>query len=320
MKFVIICPDVATGGTECLHQLGHAISAAGFSVALHYFNEGPGCVARNSFSFFGLDVIEKVDDCRNQIIIFPENLTKLTVNYKVSTKCIFWLSVDNFFPRKGISRFRDFVGVFNLRNKRRSICALRTFLHISQSEYASEFLLKNGIKSSYVGDFLNDDFFYTANKNLEVGLTRLDQVCFNPAKGKRYIDYLIKNNPTIRFIPIVGMTRDEVVATLAQSKMYLDLGLHPGKDRIPREAAVMGCCVATSRFGSAGNRFDVPIPDEYKFNVSKRALDSIPVTLDGVFCNFEVESKRFDDYRAKIRGEKEKFYADVTAWLNSGII
>jgi len=39
MKIFIVCPDTVTGGTECLHQLGHAINVAGGSISMFYHNE-----------------------------------------------------------------------------------------------------------------------------------------------------------------------------------------------------------------------------------------------------------------------------------------
>ena len=37
-------------------------------------------------------------------------------------------------------------------------------------------------------------------------------------------------------------------------------------NRIPREAAMCGCCVITNRNGSAANNVDVQIADKYKFD------------------------------------------------------
>jgi len=48
--------------------------------------------------------------------------------------------------------------------------------------------------------------------------------------------------------------------------MYIDFGTHPGKDRIPREAALRNCIVLTNRNGAADNNVDVPIPNEYKIH------------------------------------------------------
>ena len=47
------------------------------------------------------------------------------------------------------------------------------------------------------------------------------------------------------------MTPEQVVDLMSESKVYIDFGNHPGKDRIPREAVINGCCVITGVRGSA---------------------------------------------------------------------
>ena len=317
MKIFIVCPDTVTGGTECLHQLGDAINVAGGSVSMFYHNETKEQKAKLSFKRFNLDVVDYIEDSRSNLIIFPENLTKFTKFYPESKKCIFWLSVDNFYPRKGVSVIRDFIAKYNLRNKRLNISDTKGFSHLSQSHYSTLFLKRHDITSCFIGDFLNDDFFIEADKAITCDVFKRDQLCFNPAKGKKYIDYLSSTFPDLEFVPIVNMSRSEVIRTLSESKMYLDLGFHPGKDRIPREAAILGCCVATSRFGSARNQVDVPIPESYKFDVDIHSLNRIPELVKKVFREFENESPRFDSYRQAIRQEKDDFYYRVDGWLSS---
>ena len=113
------------------------------------------------------------------------------------------------------------------------------------------------------------------------------------------------------------MTRDQVFQTLLESKMYLDLGLHPGRDKIPREAALLGCCIATSRFGSANNNVDVPIPDNYKFNIHKKSLNNVPILIKNVFDNYEKEITNFYNYREIIKNEKQEFDKIISLWINN---
>ena len=70
------------------------------------------------------------------------------------------------------------------------------------------------------------------------------------------------------------MTEREVEDCLSQAKVYIDFGGHPGKDRIPREAALCGCCVVTGRRGAAGNDVEVPINQSYKLVRCKMKLNS----------------------------------------------
>ena len=263
-----------------------------------------------------MQVENNIKDSKDCLVIFPENLTKYSQRFPKSAKSIFWLSVDNFYPIKGVSFIRDIFAKYNIRNKRLNFKQIKNFTHLSQSFYSTSFLKKYGMESILIGDYLNDDFFKEADKAILENNVKLDQVCYNPAKGKKYLDYLIKKNIDINFIPIVNMTRHEVIKTLSQSKMYLDLGLHPGKDRIPREAAILGACIATSKFGSAKNNFDVPIPDYYKFDIDTNSLKKIPPLIKRVFRDYSNESLKFDSYRQKIRNEKNDFMSNCKSWLN----
>ena len=42
----------------------------------------------------------------------------------------------------------------------------------------------------------------------------------------------------LRWVPLIGMTTEEMRSCMSKSKVYIDFGNHPGKDRIPREAAI----------------------------------------------------------------------------------
>jgi hypothetical protein len=314
MKIYIVCTDNVTGGTECLHQLGSAIQHQGFQIYMHILNESSKSSTRQSFKEFNLEYVEHIPDTIESYIIFPENSTILSKAYKKAYKIIFWLSVDNFFPKKGTSKIRDFVARYNLRRKRLCLSEMKNFIHLSQSYYSTSFLNKHNLNSHLIGDYLNDDFFLNAENAIKENI-KLNQVCYNPAKGKKYVDYLINKFPEIKFIPIVDMSREEVIKTLARSKIYLDLGLHPGKDRIPREATILGACIATSRFGSARNTIDVPIPDTYKFDVNKTSLNKIPILIQKVFNNHELEFKKFTTYKNIIKNEKKYFNERVAIWL-----
>ena len=92
----------------------------------------------------------------------------------------------------------------------------------------------------------------------------------------------------------------------------MDFGNHPGKDRIPREAAISGCCVITGRQGAAAFYEDVPIPDRYKFDDLKDIdVESVKACILDIFQNYDERIKDFEEYRNMIRGEKEKFIMDA---------
>jgi hypothetical protein len=115
----------------------------------------------------------------------------------------------------------------------------------------------------------------------------------------------------IKFVPISNMTRGEVIKTLLRAKVYIDFGHFPGPERIPKEAAILGCCVITGKRGSAAFFEDVPIPDEYKFEDREENIPKIIEKIRDCFENFEERYKDFDNYRQVIKNEPQKFVEDL---------
>ncbi len=95
-----------------------------------------------------------------------------------------------------------------------------------------------------------------------------NSVAYNPAKGKAYICGSPAMTPGISWHPLHGMTPDQVEALLRRVEVYIDLGHHPGKDRIPREAALAGCVVVVGARGSAAFPEDVPVQHEVRIEVN----------------------------------------------------
>ncbi len=133
---------------------------------------------------------------------------------------------------------------------------------------------------------------------------------YNPRKGYEVTSKLISRYSDITWIPLQGFTRDGMAERMRTAKVYIDFGYHPGKDRIPREAAMCGCCVITNRQGSARNDIDVPILPEFKFDIPYK-MDEIHDCILRCFNDFENQTKKFDSYRIWIADEKSRFDAEV---------
>ena len=102
-----------------------------------------------------------------------------------------------------------------------------------------------------------------------------------------------------------------MIAYMHLAKGDIDFGNHPGKDRIPREAAICGCCVITNREGSAAYWQDVPILDQYKFSDIKQQHTQIVELIKDICLNYDKHIDNFKEYRAYIGEERERFTADV---------
>ena len=74
--------------------------------------------------------------------------------------------------------------------------------------------------------------------------------------------------PEYEFKALAKMSSNQIKNYYSTSKIFMDLGIHPGRERMPREAAVMGCILIVAK-GSLNN-FDVPINDLYKIDLIKK--------------------------------------------------
>lgn len=107
------------------------------------------------------------------------------------------------------------------------------------------------------------------------------------------------------------MAEKQMILNMQLAKIYIDFGHHPGMDRIPREAALCGCCIVTNRDGSVAYSEDVPIDDEYKFENVTEQIDEIAALLESICENYNMHSTKFDDYRVFINAQKDQFKEDV---------
>lgn len=317
-KIYLVCPaNFATGGTEGIHQLAFKLQKLGFPrVFLFYLNTTQDNPVHPQFEKYQIKYITKIDDEIDHLLIVPEIHTSLLYKYKHLQKAIWWLSVDNFLISKRLNS-SIYYKIKSLIIKRKLILPKRLFSfrekatekihHFYQSEFAREFLIKNGVDQRLwsLSDYLNLSFKERKFSESK----RKNQIVYNPKKGIEFTQKLISLRPDWSWVPIENMSPEEVGDLLGESKVYIDFGNHPGKDRLPREAAVSGCCIVTGRQGSAGNSIDIPIADKYKFDEKHTSFESILSQIDHLLKNYSEAILDFDTYRSKIR-EDEKIFED----------
>jgi len=255
-----------------------------------------------------------IDDERN-ILIVPERHTNLLVQYKKIRKAIWWLSVNNYqlFGKTGfVNGIKNLMypyfisGVSHFRFGRFS----KDVRHIVQSRYADWYIRKMCKRIPlYISDYLNDVFIERSPTSF-TSSNRTNTVLYNPKKGFETVQELIKRSPEIDWRPLSGLTPEGVQYLMSTAKLYVDFGSHPGKDRIPREAAIQGCCVITGKQGSAAFKEDVPIPEEYKFDSNTTAADIVS-KINHVLNEYDSCIEDFSFYREVIRNEKEIFISSV---------
>ncbi len=318
-KIFIVCPaNTATGGPLLLHQLAYKFIQKGISTFMFYF-ETENCDMNNPvhqfYKKFDIPYISNIDDNKNNLIILPEILPEYIFKYNKINKVIWWLSVDNYLvthTRKPSFSTKRFLGL-----KKEDYYTFQKkplHHHWAQSEYAIEFLKSKNIKHiEYLSDYL-DSVFLEEVSSLAIDEEKKENIIvYNPKKGFEITKKLIDFTPQLKWIAIENMTPNEVKELLFKSKIYVDFGNHPGKDRIPREAAVCGCIVITNRQGSANYFKDVSISDEYKFNNILDEKDNFRKLAEDIFKNYTNHIENFKSYRARINKEEEKFDIDINS-------
>jgi hypothetical protein len=314
-KIYVVCPgNVATGGPELLHQLVFELNKMGLNGYMFYYKKTQENPIHDEYLKYNNNYVESIDDNEDNILIVPEINTDIIYNYKNIQKVVWWLSIDNYYKKftsdivwkKLIKKLLCLFGYLRVND----IFKENQLTHFVQSEYARKYLMGKKVKKIYfLGDYLNEYFIKKQTENINIKKQNI--VIYNPKKGIGFTKKIIGYTDDIKFVPIENMTREEVAMLLLSAKVYIDFGNHPGKDRIPREAAISGCCVITSRKGSAKYYDDVAINDDFKFEDNDENISIIIDKIKDCLINYEQNIKKFDIYRDKIVHEQENFIKDI---------
>lgn len=338
--YVMMPSKNATGGIELLHQLIYRLRTdLNIDAYLYWPYDPASYYVAQVYLKYKNPIVYSVEDAPSNFLIYPEayGILPYVVKNKRIKKIMWWLSVDNFYVSmlvrtEPIYFFQGFVNAISkylykkpiydipmsiqqripqLTNSLRENRMVRqTDYHLCQSYYAHRFLTNAGVSDEtiyYLSDYLDEDFL-----NIKTSESHKENiVAYNPAKGYMFTKQIIKSGSGITFVPLVNMSRKQVIDTLQSAKVYIDFGHHPGKDRIPREAAILGCCVITGKRGSAAIYQDVSIPCEYKYDDKEEYTLSIIHKIKDCLGNYQERYTDFEHYRRVIKEELSKFITDL---------
>jgi len=311
-KIFIICPpSKATGGPEALHQLGHVLLSLGFNVKMLYskYKRNP---VHPFYKDYNVPYTYKITDNADNIVIIPESMTNWIARYPLSEKKIWWLSLD-FYEILMNSREKKKNWIRKLfvpfKHTEYRFEPNKTITHWYQSQRVKEYLLTKKLDNeiAYLCDYVTELFF----DNLPETFTKENIITYNPKKGLDKIEKYITLLPQYKWIPLSGMSREEMRDTLRKAKLHIDFGYFPGRDKIPREALVSGVCLLTGREGTAGFREDLGIPEKYKLHSNDMQTEKISELINNVMNNYEEVFKEFIDFRTFVMNEKENIIASV---------
>jgi hypothetical protein len=296
-----------------MHYLVHTLRELGQNAFIVYLPVEKIFEPPEAYTKFNTPV-GQYDDSDGTLIIFPEVNPMLALSVRYAVAAIWWLSLDNFLERRHTSLLRDKIRYIKKALKRQrpffGIKSLKSLVHFTQSDYSGKYLESKGLEAIPFYEPINDQFL---TNSIGSGFdSRIDEVLYNPAKGKKITEILIKNFPDIVFTPLKGFNREQLSNKLFTAKIYIDFGHHPGRDRMPREAAMHGCCIITGRLGAAQNDIDLPIQSKYKLDSTKiDFLEKFGDLVNNIFTNFPKHSSAFDEYRDLIKNEPQRFRSQL---------
>lgn len=329
-KIYVYCPnDSVTGGPDALHQLVYYLNSVGLNAEIVYFafSSKHQYFIPETYKRYVTDYIVESDvddDCENAVII-PESAIDKLDQFKKAKIFVWWLSVDNnqnrssffwkifFFltlPARIVKNFwyyrrRFGEAIVKTLTKRSYTFKLEkeNVEHLCASYYALDYVSKRTQKKVTLCIEPISKFFLEKYDELKESLDsapRSDSILYNPRKSGPLVQKLIDFAPDLDFVPLKGLSQDQLIEKYTTSKLYVDFGPFPGAERIPKEAALFGCCVITGRNGASGFYGDVPILDEYKFADPLNQIQEISTKIRQVLASYELRKTDFNVYRKTI--------------------
>lgn len=262
--YVLCLHNVRTGGPEAIHQLSDTLIEQGFDARMVYYDWGQiaaleSASAQDGYRFgarenpieeyarYKVNVTDHVPNVEGVIVVLPETLCHLAPKFDKATVLIWWLSVDNGFG--ALSRV-------NLNHLRRP-----GVFHAAQSHYANRLICALKL-SPPAGAFLTDYTLDMRELAPPLPWDERDMLVVINSGYKVTADVTALAADVRRTIPQAscyvlphGKSRREIAEVFAKARVFVDLGSMPGKDRLPREALVMGCGVLTDSHNGAGDEF-----------------------------------------------------------------
>lgn len=295
--YVLSFANIATGGIELCHQLVYKLNLLGFDASIVYIKKSGDdrpIEVKEEYLKYQCPFLTELSIDESGYYIIPEGLGTYFNIINSPNKIFWWLSVDNLSINLNETELQEWMHIPHLVQSEYARMFLRDELHISEDSIY------------WLSDYINSEYL-TEEERVE---GRENLVLFNPFKGSNESAMLfINSSGKIKWQALRDFSTQEMKKVMCKAKVYIDFGNHPGKDRIPREAALSGLCVITNKKGAAKNPYDVEIPEVYKFE----EFDALTIInkIYEICDNFEECRKDFEHYIKKTKREFQQFECDV---------
>ena len=337
-KIFILAPaNTSTGGPECLHELGYYLkNIFNKNCYMVYLPKDIKNPVHKNYLHFKLQFSNYIDDHSENILIIPEHYTflKYSLKFKNIKKIIWWLSLDNYLgykfreensklirsikkiPYNVISKINHLInfrfGIYTYQDYLKTIYSFKKIEKEKEVKQASYHLMQSFYVFNYFKQFknkylLNDYQNIILSKNKKKDKKNI--ICYSH-KSNDFIN-LLKDKINAKFIILEGYKKNQLFNIFKKTKIYMDFGYHPGKDKMPREAVLFNNCIITNLKGSAKNNQDIPIKKKYKFTECLENVNKINNAVNKIFKNYTKEFASFKYYKNKTLKEKKVFINQI---------
>lgn len=313
---------VRTGGPEALHQLCDSLREQGQEAFLVPWPTTLTSERVPAYRTYDAPEVVRPKVGELDAVVLPESSSANTHQWRNATVFRWWLSVDNSYPFRAEMTWRSRKVTLTRRRSPTLVAAVaaefalrpallhrfQSHKHLAQSHYAAEFVRTRFREvAAPVSDYVTVPLCDEPNV-----VKHRPVVSYNAAKSGRQIERVrLQTSQDIEWLPIGGMQPGEVEAALSRSHVHLDLGRQPGKDRMPREAALSGAITLIAGTGAGADRVDFPLPEEHRIPLIGSLATNAAEVLANVLDDLPGHHLRQRDFRLRLAQERTVFNAEV---------
>jgi len=140
-------------------------------------------------------------------------------------------------------------------------------------------------------------------------------VAYNGAKGRYRLPDLQELVPNAQWVAIQDMSFDQVCHTLARASLYVELGNLPGRDRLPREAAMCGTPTVLLARGAGYAWNDFPLGQRYRIPYTTDWAPNMAEVVREVLADPRQINADQEFFRDWVAGEPERYALALDNWL-----
>jgi hypothetical protein len=204
--------------------------------------------------------------------------------------------------------------------------ALPTMIESLSIEYAERTVRRNinfGTQSFYGQGFVRTELGgeafqltdYPRLPQVRAEVRDRNLVLYNGAKGKWKIPDLEALLPDVNFMPIQGLTFDEVSQLLSRAALYVEIGHLPGRDRLAREAANYGTPTVLLARGAGYCWNDFPLGEKYRIPYTTDWASHMAPVIREVLSDPSEILLTQEHFRDWVAGEPARYDQAMDEWI-----